>query len=606
MQIQRILSANSLKGLRNPIRSISKSYPIFLCSFLLLAVAVYLSLDHTRQIGMHSQQLLHSQAVQSAYQQLSSDIKSTQMMSSEFGSKHSEALKKFLKEDIRRVPKDIDLLQQILEHDTAQLATIAEIQQLFNENVRWMIRESTYSADSLKSEDQVRSLIKMQRLIQKGINVEASSINRKTAQYESTERKLHLSTIALGIIAIALVLAISVSNLLEINRRAGVESFTESVLKTSQSAITVWRAIREKNTIVDFRAIFLNESVEKNGPFKVTEMQDRLMSEISPDAKVRGSFGVYKRVTETGIQESFESGYERENQKRWVNVSVAKFGDGCIVSFSDITRLVNSQNELQEKVELLEQTNSELEQFAYVASHDLQEPLRKIKTFSSLINERFNEPAAAFAKVYLAKVIESADRMSALISDLLSLSYISERGHSFALVDLNQVVKNVLNDFELVVEEKNAKISSEDLPVMEAIPSQMNQLFYNIIGNALKYSKENVVPEISISCRQASPEELVKHSLNDQARHYSIVIRDNGIGFDPQFSKKIFVIFQRLNNRQRFAGTGIGLALCRKIVLNHHGEIYAESTEGSGSAFHIILPVLQKELKRNAEPDESD
>lgn len=267
----------------------------------------------------------------------------------------------------------------------------------------------------------------------------------------------------------------------------------------------------------------------------------------------------------------------------------------------DITAQRMAQQELERQVqertqelsnanqELL-RTNHELEQFAYIASHDLQEPLRKIQSFASLLPEnRYNDDQF---DLYLNKVILSAQRMSALIKGVLNYSRLSKIEEAFSMVDLNQVISHVLSDFELLIDEKKAIIHCHDLPVIEGIPLQLNQLFFNLIGNALKFSDNT--PVITIDCESLTATEssaLLQYPT--RLDHVHIRVKDNGIGFDPQYADRVFTIFQRLTNGKSYGGTGIGLALCRKIVTNHEGMIKAESELQKGSTFHIYLPVNQ-------------
>jgi two-component system CheB/CheR fusion protein len=243
----------------------------------------------------------------------------------------------------------------------------------------------------------------------------------------------------------------------------------------------------------------------------------------------------------------------------------------------------------------LKRSNNELEQFAYVASHDLQEPLRKILTYIDRIQFQGGELPAA-SKPFFEKVIESARRMTKLIDDLLDFSTISFSRKTFVKVDLNRIVKDVLADLELLTSEKKAKVIVEEpLPVIEAEPLQMTQLFYNLIGNALKFTKDSVTPTVTITNSILSDADISQYKeLDGPGPYIQVIISDNGIGFNPEFAEQIFIIFQRLNERKKFPGTGIGLALCKRIVANHRGHIFARSNS-NGSDFYLILPVSQTE-----------
>ena len=249
---------------------------------------------------------------------------------------------------------------------------------------------------------------------------------------------------------------------------------------------------------------------------------------------------------------------------------------------------------LKETNASLQHSNENLEQFATIASHDLQEPLRKIRVFANLLNIRHSKEIAGEVKEFLEKINVSAERMSNLITGVLNFSKISDSGSVFEKTDLNEILKDVITDFDLLITQKKAIINHEPLPVIDAVPLQINHLFYNLLANSLKFSKINVEPQINISSRMLPSEEIKNFpALNSNTAYCEIIFRDNGIGFDQQFSDQMFLIFQRLNARDDYEGTGIGLALCKKTVINHHGEIYAEGKIEEGARFHIILPLKQ-------------
>ncbi|HYC85212.1 MAG TPA: ATP-binding protein, partial [Chryseosolibacter sp.] len=245
--------------------------------------------------------------------------------------------------------------------------------------------------------------------------------------------------------------------------------------------------------------------------------------------------------------------------------------------------------ELQIANEKLLRSNTELEQFAYVSSHDLQEPLRKIHTFSQLLLPSVENSAEA--KNYLEKIIASAVRMSGLIGDLLNLSRLSKPEDAFKTVDLEEVVKSVRNDFEILIAQKNATINVHNrLPVVVGVQSHFTQLFLNLISNSLKFCRTKPVIEISSAIeRQPRFEDLLP--VKREIYYARIEVKDNGIGFDQKYADRIFTIFQRLNNRKEYGGSGIGLAICKKIVENHQGRITATSSVNAGSCFTIYLPL---------------
>jgi PAS domain S-box-containing protein len=257
------------------------------------------------------------------------------------------------------------------------------------------------------------------------------------------------------------------------------------------------------------------------------------------------------------------------------------------------SRVQERTRDLQRANENLARSNAELAQYAYVTSHDLQEPLRKIRVFSSMLKERatLDESSADL----LARIISSSGRMSQLINDLLGFSRLLNAGKSMQLTDLNDVLQNVVQDFELSIIEKKADITAGHLPVLEAQPLQMNQLFNNLVSNALKFSRQDVPLKLEIKCRELTEDEAKQYPLPSIGvqDYVEITFADNGIGFEPYYAEQIFEVFKRLHSGQAYPGSGIGLALCRKIIENHNGHLFASSKEGEGTVFHVVLPVRQ-------------
>ncbi|HWJ25967.1 MAG TPA: ATP-binding protein, partial [Flavisolibacter sp.] len=247
--------------------------------------------------------------------------------------------------------------------------------------------------------------------------------------------------------------------------------------------------------------------------------------------------------------------------------------------------------ELQKANQELEASNNELLQFASVASHDLKEPLRKIHMFSNLIKERYISQIDGAAD-YMERIIKASARMTKLINDLLTLTRLSVNS-SFEKIDLNTIVDEVTSDLELIINDKQAQIEVDELPEMEIVSGQMRQVFQNIISNALKFSKKDEKPLIKINAELV---ELCSFTAkrSDSGEFCRIIIKDNGIGFDNQYSEKIFTIFQRLHPGEQYDGTGIGLAITKKIIERHNGIIMAESEKKDGAKFTIVLPLKQK------------
>jgi light-regulated signal transduction histidine kinase (bacteriophytochrome) len=236
-------------------------------------------------------------------------------------------------------------------------------------------------------------------------------------------------------------------------------------------------------------------------------------------------------------------------------------------------------------------SNHDLQQFASVASHDLQEPLRKITIFSHLLKDR-ETGLSTDATTYLRKIIESARRMRNLIIDILNYSRLSASDSPLECVDLNKMINELKDDFELIIEEKGAEINADQLPCLQVNGGQIRQVFYNILSNALKFSTAGKPPVISISSKRIRDKSF--NSIEQADGPFCLIsICDNGIGFDEQYLSKIFALFERLNSKDKYEGTGIGMAIAKKIIDKHNGLITAESKNDCGAEFKIILPLEQ-------------
>ena len=285
------------------------------------------------------------------------------------------------------------------------------------------------------------------------------------------------------------------------------------------------------------------------------------------ELKIKGADEDWYTILSRGVPVRDEEG----NILNWVGINL------------DITERRREQDELRAAKEELERSNKELEEFAYVASHDLQEPLRKITAFGERLADRCGEELDERARDYLDRMQNAASRMRGLINDLLTFSRVTTRAQPFTPVDLNEVVEEVISDLEIRIQELHGEVEVGDLPTIDAEPTQMRQLFQNLIGNGLKFHREDVPPVVEVEG------ELTQDETGEEVCR--LRVKDNGIGFDEKYLDRIFTIFQRLHARGEYAGTGVGLALCSKIVRRHGGDITAESEPGQGATFIVTLPV---------------
>ncbi|WP_417486536.1 ATP-binding protein [Maricaulis sp.] len=257
---------------------------------------------------------------------------------------------------------------------------------------------------------------------------------------------------------------------------------------------------------------------------------------------------------------------------------------GAVVTFRDVTNRKRDELALRRYAQELKRSNSELQEFAYAASHDLQEPLRKIQAFGERLNNKCYDALDETGRHYLERMVDASTRMRRLIDDLLSYSRVNSKTTNFLAVDLAAVVADVLSDLEPRINAEDAKIRVSDLPAIEADPGQMHQLFLNLLANALKFRRPGVQPSISI---EGSVE------VGENGAMARIAVADNGVGFEPRHAERIFGMFERLHGRDEFDGTGVGLATCRKIAERHAGELTAWGEPDSGAVFTLLLPVRQ-------------
>lgn len=259
----------------------------------------------------------------------------------------------------------------------------------------------------------------------------------------------------------------------------------------------------------------------------------------------------------------------------------------------DVTRLRDYQTSLEDKIRTLNRSNKELEEFAYVASHDLNEPLRKITTFIERLSNKYKTDLGDDGRMYLNRIVASVDNMRHLIDTLLEFSRTARNSQSPVMTDLNEILAEVRSDLEFKIEESNTRIEADRLPVIEVVPSQVKQVFDNLLNNSIKFKQAGVSPHITIQCHKLTKKQKEEWKLDKDKIFYRIDFTDNGIGFEPEYREKIFQIFQRLHGKAEYPGSGIGLAICRKIADHLNGIICAEGEPGKGAIFTLILPERQ-------------
>ncbi len=355
------------------------------------------------------------------------------------------------------------------------------------------------------------------------------------------------------------------------------------------------------------------------------EVIGKNLSDVFPELKDQNFVAELKEVIRTGQpirnQDSkavvFKDGKKIEFYVNYVYLPLKEVDgsvSGVMITVTDVTdqflakeKLINFSKELEKKVEKrtellrkaneklrhsvkqLKYANEELESFAYVSSHDLQEPLRKIQIYTSRILEQERDYLTATGKKFFDKITDSASRMRTLIDDLLAFSRMEENHEEFKPTNLNDTLKHVLDNLSGLIENTDAKVRSKNLPTVNAVPFQMRQVFSNLLGNALKFSRANIPPEIEITTDTAPRQDLESVGLNTDRAYHKIIFKDNGIGFSNAMAEQIFEVFKRLHGKGEYEGTGMGLSIVKKIIANHEGAITASGVVGKGAIFTIYL-----------------
>ncbi|MEO5966769.1 MAG: PAS domain S-box protein [Ferruginibacter sp.] len=388
----------------------------------------------------------------------------------------------------------------------------------------------------------------------------------------------------------------------------------ENALKTIKESEDHYHRMIEE--VVDYAILFLdtkgnvtnwNKGAERIKGYSSKEIIGKNFSLFYPEEDQKND--VPKKLLAEALQNGRSNleGWRvrKDGTKFWGNVVITAIFDSNqkLVGYSKVTRDLTekklSEDSAKKHAQVIEQKNidlenmnKELQSFAYISSHDLQEPLRKINTFATLIMETDINNLSEKSINYFEKIQNASSRMRRLINDLLKYAHTKVDDRNFELTDIKEILTELHSEMLDVFESKNAILNYDDSCNIKIIPFQFKQLLANLLSNSLKFISPDRDPVITIKCKDATLQEKNDHDLNEYENYKKFTVLDNGIGFDPKYSEKVFKLMERLHGKNEYSGTGIGLSICKKIIENHHGIIFAEGVKGEGSTFTFFVPEL--------------
>jgi signal transduction histidine kinase/CHASE3 domain sensor protein len=577
---------------------------VFVLSILMLLYISSVSYKHTKALNESSDLLVHSYKIQFQLEHVLSMLKDAETGHRGFIITRNASFLKPYKSVQDKIYTSYIRLKALTLHDQPQQANLDILLQLIYQRIDLIsftlkgISDKTITeneiAENLLAGNDIMDNIRTQ--INKMEDLENSVFKEHQKKYE---QEVVFSPVLIFIFAVFSLLVFILS-FIKISKDLGVLKKSNKELLITNESIKQAEIIGEFFTTqqnMETRELIFSDNLYSLlgcEPHSFIPTLDNYLTFVHPDDKHVVIKSAEDAVILGRTDRHFYRIIRKDGELRYF-MSLGKFiSDQKSKMYIGIVKDITDQHlnnlALEERNHELEQSIKELESFNRVASHDLQEPLRKIQTFISRISENDRANLSDKGKEYVSKIESSAYKMRILIDDLLLFSRTNKAEKIFEKSNLNKLLENANLELAQDIEEKNAVIRSAELPVLNVIAFQIQQLFVNLIGNALKYSKPGVSPVIKIDCEKLTTKKLPVFITDKRKEYYKISVSDNGIGFEQEYAEQIFILFNRLHQKSDYAGTGIGLSICKKIAENHNGFIIAEGEPGVGATFSVFLP----------------
>ncbi len=579
---------------------------VFVISVAVLFFVAGISFKHVSQLNKSQKLETHTYEVKLKLEQFFSNMKSAETNNRGFVITKDSTFLKEVEVSKKEIFKNINDIKKLTKDNPKQLEHIIKIEKLAEERL-YILKELAQLSTEKSTKDPefqqyfIEGRDKMDRVSQHIIDMTRHETELLQERKIMTQKDMMATPIIIYIILLLALFMISLAFIKIYQNLSKIKSINkELMLKNHSSQMTesianygTWQWHISDNTYVFSDNLY---RIFGFSPDNYMFNLDSFMPSIHPDDREL----VIEKVKEMQEKKHFTPFRHRiiranDGELRYISINNKLVKDGAnqeylLVTTTDITDHIKAKQLLENRNRELEISNKELSAFNYIASHDLQEPLRKIETFLSRLMDKDYQNLSDSGKQYIDRINHSAGRMRLLINDLLQFSRTNRVDQTIEQADLNELFESAKQELSQRIDETNAVVNlNSSLPTLKVVPFQIQQLFINLIGNSIKYSKENVSPVINIDVEKVDHHSDARMPDNKE-KYQKITFRDNGIGFEQEYAERIFGLFNRLHNKNEYAGTGIGLSICKKIVENHQGFIFAEGKPNVGAEFTVYLP----------------